>query len=415
MTSRARAVCLVGVVGLFVSLLTACSSSGSSAPSGGSDRGSTESSAAHSTANGSSIKLGMIMNSFYTPLAPPGAMAAISAINAAGGVNGHPLELDVCDNRQDANAAAACARKYADDSSIIATVGDNNSFGDSSNPPLATAKVAGIGVNPLGSGDYASPRIFPFSNGGLLYLGATKFMLQDLHASRLGMVITGTPTAAALPKLIDSMVMKPAGTKLADVGTIPPTATDVSSQAAALTKTNGQLVALTEDVSERYITASRQQGYAGPFAVSEALADAKLLQKDVSSSDLDQLYGTTYFDKTSPGYQHFLADMGKYQPNVHPSDLSTIAWLAVEIFAKVAATLPTITRQSVWDALNRQTDLTTEGLTQPLNFTVPGTALGGTAPRLISAAQIIYIDRYQDGKWVPNSTPQKPIPVFGSS
>ena len=61
------------------------------------------------------------------PFAPTGAQAAIAAINAAGGVKGHPLELDVCDDQQNANAAATCARRFVNDSSVIATAGDNNS------------------------------------------------------------------------------------------------------------------------------------------------------------------------------------------------------------------------------------------------------------------------------------------------
>jgi hypothetical protein len=237
-------------------------------------------------------------------------------------------------------------------------------------------------------------------------------MFKDLHADHMGMVVVGSPTAAALPALVNKLVLQPAGSKLAGVATIPPTATDVSSQAASLTNTNGQLLTLTEAVTESYITASRQQGYKGPFIMSETLGDAQQLAKDMSGPDLDQVYGMSYFNKQSPGYQHFLADMQKYQPSVHPGDLDAIAWLGVETFAKVAATVPAITRQAVWDAMNRQSALSTDGMTPVLNYTQPGTALGGTAPRLIAGLQGLYIDRYQDGQWKPYFTPQKPVPLF---
>jgi hypothetical protein len=84
----------------------------------------------------------------------------------------------------------------------------------------------------------------------------------------------------------------------------------------------------------------------------------------------------------------------------------------VETFAKVAATLPAITRQAVWDAMNKQSALSTDGMTPVLNYTEPGKALGGTAPRLIAGLQSLYIDRYQDGQWKPYFTPQKPVPLF---
>jgi hypothetical protein len=398
----------MGVAAAAAVLLAACSSGGGGAAGSGP-------SGAGPKSNGSPITLGMILNSVYVPYVPQGAQAAIAAINAAGGVKGHRLELDFCDNQQNPNAAAACADGFVNDSSVIATVGDESSYGSETNPPLASAKIAGIGTNPLGTGDYASPRVFAFSSGGLEFLAGAQFMFNDLHVDHLGMLLEGTPTGAALPALVNQVVLQPAGSKLADVATIPPTATDLSSQAASLTATNGQILAITQADTESYITASRQQGYKGPFIMSEtAVYDTQKLATDVSASDLDQIYAMSYFNKESPGYQHFLADMHKYEPSVDPGDLSAMTWLAVETFAKVAATLPAITRQSVWDAMSSQSALSTDGMTAVLNYTEPGKALGGTAPRLITGLQGIYIDHYQDGQWKPYYTPQKPIPLFAA-
>jgi branched-chain amino acid transport system substrate-binding protein len=404
---RNNAMWRMGVAAAAAVLLAACSSGGGgtagSGPSG-----------ADPKSNESPITLGMIQNPDNLPFAPTGAQAAIAAINAAGGVNGHRLELDLCNNQQNPNAAGACANGFVNDSSVIATVGDDSSFGSESNPPLASAKIAGIGTSPLGTGDYASPRVFANNNGGLEFLAGAQFMFKDLHAGHLGMVLVATPTAAALPTLVNQLVMQPAGSKLAGIAMIPPTATDLSSQAASLTQTNGQVMATTQAETESYITASRQQGYKGPFLVSECQVDPRQLAKDMSGSDLNQIYGMSYFNKESPGYQHFLADMHKYQPSVDPGDLSAITWLAVETFAKVAVTLPAITRQSVWDAMSSQSALSTDGMTAVLNYTESGKALGGTAPRLVTGLQGIYIDHYQDGQWKPYYTPQKPIPLFAA-
>jgi branched-chain amino acid transport system substrate-binding protein len=403
-----RNVYLVSVLVAVGALSIACSSSGTRDQGGGGASGG-----AGSKLTGTPIKLGTIMDSFLAQVAPSGAKAAISAINAHGGVMGHPLQLVVCDNQQNANDAAACARTFANDSSIVATIGDTDSFGSESNPPLVAAKIAGIGTNPLSSGDFASPRIFALSNGGLEFLAGAQFLLKSLKTDRMGMVVVGTPGASERPTLVNNLVLKPSGSKLAGVASVPVTATDLSSQAASLRNTNGQLLAIPQSITVRYITASRQQGYTGPFMISETVADAQQLSKeDVTSSDLGQLYGMTYFNKQSPGYNQFLTDMNKYQNGVHPTDLSALTWLSVETFAKVAATLPVITRQTIWNAMNMQTDLTTQGMTQPLDYTVPGNALGGTAPRLVGAVQVLYIDRYQDGKWEPNYSPQITVPLF---
>ena len=53
-------------------------------------------------------------------------------------------------------------------------------------------------------------------------------------------------------------------------------------------------------------------------------------------------------------------------------------------------------------------------MTAVLNYAEPGKALGGTAPRLITGVQGIYIDRYQDGQWKPYYTPQKQVPLFAT-
>jgi branched-chain amino acid transport system substrate-binding protein len=388
-------------------LCAACSSS-----KGGSAASSAAPSSTGSKATGTPIELGIIISAPYVGFAPQGAEAAIAAINDAGGVNGHPLKLDVCNDQSDANAAAACATGFAGNSAIVATVGDTSSFGGSSNPPLAAAKIAGIGTAPLGAGDFSSARVFATSPGGLEFLATAAFMYSTLKISNIGMALVGTPTAAALPGTINSQVLKPLGGAITQTATIPPTATDVSTQAATLSGTKGQLLAISQAISVQYITSSRQQGFSGPFVLSESLIDAKVLQKDVSASNLNGVYAVTYFDKTSAGYAHFLKDMKQYQPNIVPNDLNALAWLGVQTFAKVAKPLPSITRDSVFDAMNQQSALSTDGMTATLNYTAPGTALGGSAPRIISSVQSVYIDQYKDGVWVPYATPQQPVPLF---
>ena len=49
--------------------------------------------------------------------------AAARAINAAGGVNGHPLVVDSCNDQGDPNLSATCARKMVSDH-VVATFGD---------------------------------------------------------------------------------------------------------------------------------------------------------------------------------------------------------------------------------------------------------------------------------------------------
>ena len=57
------------------------------------------------------------------------AKASVTAFNKNyKGVGGHCINLTVCDDKADPNAAAACARKFVD-SNMVATINDTTAFG----------------------------------------------------------------------------------------------------------------------------------------------------------------------------------------------------------------------------------------------------------------------------------------------
>src|SRR5580698_6228563 len=95
---------LIALLSAAVLTISACSSSGSKGD-------------ASSTANTSAVGgLIPIQSSAYNqPDAKTGLDAAISAVNAAGGVSGHPLKLDFCDTQYTVNGELACARQMVTD------------------------------------------------------------------------------------------------------------------------------------------------------------------------------------------------------------------------------------------------------------------------------------------------------------
>jgi Periplasmic binding protein len=92
--------------------LSACASSSSfsSVSSGSTNNGDT---------GNSKVKLMVITDVASAALALPqvvtGAQAAVNRINAAGGVNGHQLQLLSCNSQANPNDAAACAREAVAD------------------------------------------------------------------------------------------------------------------------------------------------------------------------------------------------------------------------------------------------------------------------------------------------------------
>jgi branched-chain amino acid transport system substrate-binding protein len=392
---------------------SACSDDdASSAASGGSstsaEGGSSTPDAGGGTPEGDPIRLGIIVSPNYVDSLEPGAQAAVDRINAEGGVHGRPLEVVICEDGSNANVAATCARQFASDESIVATVGDVSSYGGDYNPPLEQAGVAGIGTTPLSPGDFASPRVFATNSGGLSFLGMGVFLVEELDAQGVGVATLDNPTSQALPDMVGG-ALAPLGAEVAGVSTVPVTSADVAPQAAALVDTDAQIVGLTEDLSMRYIRSSRQQGFDGPLIVSQTLVNASTLQEGLTDAELEAVYAITWFDKSSDGYAEFLADLEEFQPDAEPTDLETNAWLAVNMFADVASGLDEISRESILEAMSSVSDYDTGGLTPAIDYSEEGTALGGTAPRLVPSALSVYADVYRDGTWAPYAEDQEPI------
>ena len=83
-----------------------------------------------------------------------GAALAVDEINAAGGLNGQPVKLEVCDDKADPSAASLCAQKFASESYIFATIGNVNSTCTlAAGPILDKAGITNI------TGDSTNPKV----------------------------------------------------------------------------------------------------------------------------------------------------------------------------------------------------------------------------------------------------------------
>ena len=143
--ARAMALAIVACV-----VLAACGSSSSSSSSASSSATSSATSAASTSTpatggakpTGAPIKLGMI-NSQTTqgamPWFGPAAQVAVNDLNANGGIDGHPVQLDFCDDQFSPQTAAVCAQKLVNSDHVQLMVG-NDGITDAPVIPLLTAK-----------------------------------------------------------------------------------------------------------------------------------------------------------------------------------------------------------------------------------------------------------------------------------
>ncbi len=149
--------------------VAACSSSGSSTSSPASTGASASPAVAASTATGSPINIGVIQptnTAIYNAGDEVAAVrAAALAVNAAGGINGHKVVVDYCNNQDDPNITAACVRQMISDK-VVELAAGIDILGPSMVQSLSAAGIPVVDEDALSLGEMTAPTAFPL-NGGI--------------------------------------------------------------------------------------------------------------------------------------------------------------------------------------------------------------------------------------------------------
>ena len=366
--------------------LSACSSSSSSS-SGGS------SSSAPAAGSSSATKSAFTFAWFDNPLTGPdnqaGVTAAVKAINATGGVDGHPLQFVSCIDNNDVNQATTCARQGISNSAVLSFVDVGSSYGNAYDPLMLQAGIANLGNLPSTSADDTSKISFPLYAGTFNTIVSAVAATQLLNAKRIGVPYIGVPAGAQLPPFITLMVKGRATVVGAEP--ISPTATDYTSFAAAEIAAKPDVVVdgQTAAMYTQFIKAVRQQGDTNlKFMISTGVFSAAQVKSLLG--DDPNIYLVDEYDHAAPGYQHFLSDINTYDSSYGNRNDSVLSgWIGVEAFAQtlkalIAQGVTNPTRADIVSYLNKQTDFDVQGLTGGINYTKPNTLLGGSIARVFS-------------------------------
>jgi branched-chain amino acid transport system substrate-binding protein len=132
--------------------IAACSSSGSSDSSAAS--GSTSASSAGTIYFGTDCS---VTGEIAQPACASVPEAYFDSLNAAGGIDGHHVSLVVCDNQSSEAQGADCAKQLADNSNVVAVIGDTI------DPSMANYPIANIAPATVETGDLTSQYAFGLS------------------------------------------------------------------------------------------------------------------------------------------------------------------------------------------------------------------------------------------------------------
>ncbi|MBL7499269.1 ABC transporter substrate-binding protein [Frankia sp. CNm7] len=299
-----------------------------------------------------------------------GADAAVKAINARGGIKGRPLELTHCDNHQNATDSAKCYRDILADKDIVAIAGGSDNYHDATATQIEAAKLPIIGQFPVSKFDLTNP--LSFNVNGAVVVGFHG-LTQDVVASgakKVGLVTLDIPTADVIRKSVGDVLSK-AGVEIVNNVRIAPSTADLSAPAQQVTQDNPDAVIWLTFAAQTSVAvkALRSTGYKKTVAFAGSAFNRADIEAMGAGGPLTVgLVFPPAWDTSTTFGKQFNEDMKAYSPDGKIDELSLGSWLGVQLFAQLAATLPTIDRASVLAGLQKMPNVDTGGLTPPISF-----------------------------------------------
>jgi ABC-type branched-subunit amino acid transport system substrate-binding protein len=328
------------------------------------------------------------------------AKAAIRAVNAAGGYNGHPVHLVFCNAGADANQAAACARKMVE-SKVVATVGGSSVTDAVIVPILSKSGIPMIGWNPLSAEAFNTPNVYLFTGGALL-----GYQILIAWAAHHGLPIVNAsadnPASAGLQPALKTVLTASGAKDFTSTVLVGATQADFAPLVAAAQQGNPKaaLLFLGNGQSQQFIQAAESAGLGVQYYLDPPLTLE--YAKSLGPAAKKVLIATTFPPITSknPLMQQYVKEMNAEKAagdgNAivgRTSDITMDGWLATHILQTLTAKMPVITAASVSKALNSTKKLDLKGLIPAWTPNAPGPK--GLA-RLSNQAQ--YIIGYKDPK-----------------
>lgn len=363
-------------LGLSCAAITAaCGSSTKS----GSPRSSTGGSPSETTAaaaaqsRGGDIKI-MALGLFSSPVlslpdAPAAMSAAVDAANAAGGINGHHIDLTLCNDQNDPNQASSCARQAVSNHDV-AVVASYEPFTAQVVPILQQAKLPFFNAEPVVPLDATSSVEFPLTGGVQAEYAALGVALKAAGCSKVGAVVADATSVEQGAEWLGKGIKSRGGTMVESL--VGLTQASFSSQIAHLESQGVQCIVPATAPSQ------------GASIVSEVAQSGKKVLVGGISSEFpgqsltalgsqadgiiiaDQEYRPT---DDVPAIAMVKAAMAKYQPGTKLTEaFGVLGWAAMSTTLGVIKT-GAYTPSAILKAANATQSFDTGGVVAPFSFT----------------------------------------------
>jgi branched-chain amino acid transport system substrate-binding protein len=315
----------LGAVLVVATALAACSSSKSSSSSGGATATTAATAADLGTpkaATGTPLKVGYLTDgktaSIDNSTEVPAAQAAVKYVNAyLGGIDGHPLTLDVCDDQQTPSGATDCANQFITDK-VPAVLYNVSGQGGSLEKVLSAANLPLIAYASLDQTTLGAKNAFAITNGLAALAGPAK-IAQTAGVTRAAEIVTDVPAASGPVKAADGFIYKNAGVTI-DIITIPVGTADLTPQVTAeLAKNPGQFHVLGDvGLCTAALKAIKASGFKGSIVLIPQCITATSASGIPGGYAGMKIVTPSTIDPTDADVKIYLAAMKAYAPGTGP-------------------------------------------------------------------------------------------------
>lgn len=377
MRSRHGRWCLVAVIAVVALIAVACDS--------GDDTGDNESETEQPGVEltGDPVRLMVIFEGtagVAQPNQSKGALAAADAINRGGGIDGRPVEIIECDTANDPNTAAECGRRAVSED-VVAVVGAFSIHSGEFMPLLVDNQIPSIALNPATTADFTSEASFPITGGAVATFGTLPVALAEEGAEEIALARVDLDAAAALAGFGDTALARFDMSLVRDVP-IPNGTPDMAPfVAAALSDgTDAIVVGLAgQDATNFTITAKQTDPDVKIGLIATELDEAvEALGEVATGLILSQVF---YSDQIAP------EAVGQCEDDMEAAGFEggcSLSYGGVKVVEALAAELPQLTHEALWEKLPTATDVDI-GFLPPLQFVEA--APGQPIPRIFNACE----------------------------
>lgn len=354
--------------------------------SGGGSDSAGQSSAYRDTSNPSlpPIKVGAIApvgsaNS-SVPDVRAGLAAGVLGVNARGGLNGHSVEMEFCNDQSDPNQGATCARRMVNDK-VVAVLGmaGASSVQDQVQPILAAAGIPIIGSDAAstlmwtGKNLYMIPPPAPFLYQALIAYAVKQNLLP------MAVVAADNPQGKQFATFLESTLKQLSGQGFATTVAVADNMADYAPVAGAVTAAHAKSV-LNIIGQQQQLLVARAVYQQGSKAVMLDYASMSTTQMKSAGPAAGLIVTAgTMPPLNDPTLKQFRDDMAAQEAtgdaDAAISKASAVApygWLALQAVVNVTKGIDTITPETVSRALDTARDVDLSGIVPPWTPSAPG-------------------------------------------